>query len=672
MNRRFFWLLAGCQALSWPLAAQTDTAKQLSEVTITHREKATEINTIPTIKNERIGAKELLKAACCNLSESFETTPSVDVAYTDAVTGYKQIQMLGLTGPYTYFTRENIPDIRGLAAITGLTFTPGAWIESMQLSKGTGSVVNGFESVAGQINVEWKKPFEDKEPRLLLNVYQSTQGRSEANAVYRKIYSSHLSTNLLLHGKANWARVDQNKDGFLDQPLEQVVTAANRWFWFAPAGWEAQGGVKHASVNNLGGAYGVENNTDFSPGNPWGYQQQVDRTQAWAKLGRVFPGRPGRSMGLQWSAVHHQQRAQFGDREYAGTQRSIYSNFIYQTILGNTDHVLKAGISLQADAFNESWAGLAYKRREIVPGAFVEYSLTGSKRWSVIAGIRGDYHNLFGGFATPRLHVRYVPWQDAAIRASVGRAQRTANIFAENMGYMASSRSFFIQSNEQGGAYGLKPEVAWNTGLNLTQKFRLNYRDGVFTADYYATNFQNQVVVDIEDPHSVWFYNLNGRSFANSFQAQVDYELAHRLDLRAAYRYYDVKTTYQGTLKQRPLVAPHRAFLNIAYATRNRWSFDYTVQWIGEKRVPSAHGHHGPIEQGYYSPSFIQMNAQISKQWNQKKLEAYLGVENLTNYMQHNLILQPDNPYEAGFDASLVWGPAMGRNIYAGLRWKIK
>lgn len=652
-------------------AQQDSTKRKLKEVTITHRRKSTEVSLMSTMKTERIGQRELLKAACCNLSESFETTPSVDVAFTDAVSGYKQIQMLGLAGPYTLITRENIPDTRGLAAITGLSFTPGAWIESMQLSKGTGSVVNGYESVAGQINVELKKPFEEKEEKWLFNIYQSSQGRSEANLVHRKQFNEHLSSNLFIHARSQWMKLDQNKDGFLDQPLDKQFVAANRWFWFGPGGWEVQGGAKATFLSNTGGQTDYARGEGNVVGKPWGYEMDINRVEGWAKIGKMFR-KPGTSIGLQLSAVHHLQEGLYGSRNYSAEQKTLYSNLIYQSYISNTNHIIKLGASAMLDNYDEKLSTQQYTRNEFVPGVFTEYAWTYSDKLNMIAGVRADQHNIYGGFITPRLHVRYAPFKNTAIRASVGRAQRTANIFAENMGYMASNRAFVILGPESGKPYGLKPEVAWNGGVNLTQKFQLDYRDGSFGIDYYYTNFENQVVVDVEDPHSVRFYNLNGASFAHSLHAQLDYELIHKLDLRLAYRWYDVRTTYSGALKERPLVATHRAFINAGYETRSHWKFDYTLQWTGAKRIPAIHDHNsgGTVAEAG-SPSFIQMNAQVSKTWNEV-LELYAGGENLTNYMQHMPVIGADNPYGAGFDASMIWGPVMGSNYYIGLRYKIR
>jgi hypothetical protein len=658
LHKAAFLLTAGYFTVIHASAQEADSTtshneKKLQAVEVKARRKTTEIGILDPVKTEKISGRELLKAACCNLSESFETTPSVDVAFTDAVTGYKQIQMLGLAGPYTVITRENIPEVRGLAAVTGLTFTPGTWIEGMQLSKGTGSVVNGYESVAGQINMELHKPFEGD--RWLLNLYQNTQGRSEANVVYRREFTDGLSTSLMLHGKSQWMKTDQNRDGFMDQPLGNQFIGLNRWFWFGHNGWEVQAGIKGTYADNTGGQKEYTKGTEQKVGNPWGFEQTIKRVEGWAKIGKVWPAQKWRSIGLQLSGLYHEQGSLYGTRSYDATERSFYSNLIYQSIIGNTNHIIKAGASFLFDQYDEQLVHTPYKRNEAVPGAFAEYAYSHLTKWNVVLGLRGDYHNLYGAFVTPRLHVRYAPFKRSAFRASVGRAQRTANIFAENAGFLASNRQFVILNAGTGKAYGLNPEVAWNFGINFTQKFRLNYREGSFSTDYYYTHFDNQVVADIEGQHTVRFYNLDGRSFAHSFQAQLDYE--------------PIRTTYSGVLKEKPLIAAHRAFLNAGYETKNSWNFDYTVQWIGPKRIPDVS--HGGHVMDTESPSFVQMNAQISKTIH-NDLDIYVGGENLTNYMQHDAVIGANDPYGAGFDASLIWGPVMGRNVYAGLRYRIK
>lgn len=655
---------------------QLQPDNMLKDVVIRDKTKTTEIKMNDPIKVENIGNRELMKAACCNLGESLETTPSVDVAFTDAVTGYKQIKMLGLAGPYSLITRENIPDIRGLAAITGLTYTPGTWIESMQLSKGTGSVVNGYESVAGQLNVELRKPFSGD--RWLFNLYQSSQGRSEANVNFRQKLNDELGTNLLVHYNTQWLKVDQNSDHFIDQPLGNQVDVLNRWIYNGKNGWMVQAGIKLVYAKAIGGEWSYKEGAPQVPGNPWGYRSTTKRLEDWAKIARVFT-RPGTSVGLQLSNINHDQDAGFGPRTYTGKQTSFYANLIFQTFIGNTSNIVKAGASELIDNYDEQFAGINYKRTEQVPGIFAEYTYIHGDKFTAVAGLRADNNSLYGAFITPRLHLRYAPSKNAAFRASIGRAQRTANIFAENMGFMAGNRQFSILSHNQDKAYGLDPEVAWNTGANATFKFRIGLREAVLSMDYYYTWFQSQVVVDMEYPNIISFYNLHGSSFAHGFQAQIDYELIHNLDLRAAYRYYNIMTTYSesGTgaseLKEKPLTPPHRAFLNVAYKTRSNWKFDYTIQWISSQRTPGITHNHKGLSQGGIneSPSYLQMGAQITKVFSDA-FEVYLGGENLTNYMQHDAIVGASDPFGNNFDASMIWGPMMGRNIYAGFRYKIR
>jgi outer membrane receptor for ferrienterochelin and colicins len=423
-------------------------------------------------------------------------------------------------------------------------------------------------------------------------------------------------------------------------------------------------------MNNNGGE--TNHFTQEIPRFNWYYRQEVQRSEAWAKIGYMNPNKKWQSMGLQLSGLHHQQKTNYSNTIYNATQQSFYANYIYQSIIKNTNHVIKMGTSFVYDNIDETFVATDYKRREIIPGAFMEYSYNYLTKLNVVAGLRGDYHNVYGAFVTPRLHVRYAPNDFNAIRASVGRAQRTANIFAENFAHMASNRHFFIQgSSSTQYPYGLDPEIAWNMGLNFTHKFKLGLREGTFGTDYYFTHFQNQVVVDIENPTQVRFYNLDGASYAHSFQTQIDYEIIPRLDVRLAYRFYDIKTTYNSILLEKPLISKHRGFINLAYATRNHWKFDYTFQIFGSKRLPM-HSQNGvDIIASSTTKPYTVMNLQISKTFKEDIFDVYMGIENLVGNMQHHMILMSEHTTSPYFDASLIWGQAMGRNIYIGFRYNI-
>ncbi len=653
------------------IKVQLESEVMMEEVEVVHKKKSTEVSYLNPLKTENIGEKELLKGACCNLSESFETSPSVDVSFTDAVTGTRQIQMLGLSGPYTQITRENMPSIRGLTAVTGLTYVPGTWIESIQLNKGTGTVVNGFESIAGQINVELRKPEEAE--RVYLNLYANEGGRLEANANFaHRFKDKKWSTALLLHAKKNTVENDRNNDSFLDNPLTNQFIGINRWKYIGEKNLRAQFGVKATLIENVGGQVGFDPNKDILTDNVWGMQQKVNRLEGWAKIALVFPKTPWRSVAIQMSGVNHEQENYFGLTNYDADQKSLYANLIYQGILGNTNHGFKTGLSFQYDDYRQLLNKVNYNFVETIPGAYFEYSFNKSDKFNMVAGIRADHHNAFGAFVTPRLHMRYAISDNTVIRASGGRGQRTANVISENMGMLASNRFFNIHGDSSDKPYGLEAEVAWNYGINLNHEFQLDYRAGRIGVDFYRTNFENQIVVDLDqNPQEVHFYNLDGQSFSNSFQIQLDYELLKRVDVRLAYRWYDVKTTYDGELLNKPFVASNRAFLNVGYETRDNWKFDATLNWQGQKRIPFTGSNPVEFQLPENSPSFVQMNTQVSKGW-KDQFEIYVGAENLLNFRQDNPILAASEPFGDYFDSSLIWGPVFGRNIYMGLRYRLK
>lgn len=644
-----------------------EASVELDEVEVSAGQKTTTISFMEPIKVITITEDELCKAACCNLSESFETNPSVDASFTDAVTGTRQIQMLGLAGPYSQITRENIPDIRGLSAIYGLTYTPGPWVSSISLIKGTGSVVNGFESIAGQIDVALRNPHDmDK---FYLNLFANQMGRYEANINTKFELNNKWSSAVLLHGKTHARRVDDNNDGFMDTPMGNTLIGLNRWI-YSHDGVTWDFGIKGTYIDHLGGQMDYEKSDKHST-EIWGMQSLTKRVEAGSKSGFVFKDQPNKSMGLQLSGVYHDYESTFGLRDYDAGQRSFYANYIFQNIIGDLKHKYKIGASFIYDDYIQTFNKVDYNHTEMIPGAFLEYTYNWEDRLNIVAGIRGDYHNNFGFFTTPRLHIRYMLAEDFVVRVSAGRGQRTAQIISENVGFLASSREFDVHSQNNDNPYGLDAEVAWNYGINFSYEFELDYRIGVMSLNFYRTDFQNQIVVDLDsDLRKVSFYNLNGSSYSNSVQAQVDYELIKRLDMRLAYRWYDVKTTYGDELMAKPFVATHRAFANLAYETRSNWKFDLTVNWQGQKRVPSTLANPIEYQRASESPDFYLVNAQVTKVW-KEKLDIYLGAENLFNYKQEDPIIAADNPFSENFDASLIWGPVMGRNIYLGLRYRI-
>ena len=642
---------------------------QLKAITIKGKAKYSYIKDIGSVRSLMINSNDLLKAACCNLSESFETNPSVDVSYTDAVTGSKQIELLGLAGIYTQLTVENLPGPRGLATPLGLNSIAGPWIESIQLSKGTGSVANGYESIAGQINVQLKDP--ENSEKLFLNGYVNDMGKTDLNANFSLHLNDKWSTILLVHDDFLYNKIDFNKDGFRDLPTGNLFSAVNKWHFEDRKGWEIYFGVKALVDDKTGGQVNYNVDDKFTT-NHYGLGININRYEGFAKIGYIFPEKKYQSIGLQISAFNHDQDSYFGLIKYNAQQSNFYSNLIYQSIIGNASNKFRTGISFNADGYNELYKTESFKRNEIVPGAFFEYTYTMSDKFSAVAGLRADDDNLYGWFATPRLNARYEPVKGTVIHFSAGRGQRTANIFAENMGALVSARTVNIISNSTGKAYGLNPEVAWNKGISIDQKMKLFSRDAMLSFDFYRNDFTNQVVVDLEDPRQIKFYNLDGKSYSNSFQSEFNFIPFNKLDVRMAYRWYDVKTTYGKQLLERPFTAANRAFINLGYEIKT-FKFNYTVNYTGKKRIPSTSENPEEYQLPAYSPGFISMNAQVSKSFGKNQaFELYAGGENLTNYFQKNVILSADEPFGKYFDASMVWGPVSGRLLYGGFRYKIK
>ena len=647
----------------------------LGEVVVAHRKRTTEVSFLDPLQVQSISREELFKAACCNLSESFTTNATVDVSFTDAVTGAKQIQMLGLSGKYSLISQEQMPAVRGLAIPYGMLYIPGPWIESIQITKGTGSVLQGYESMTGQINVEIKKPT-DKE-KLHINGFMSEAWRSELNLVTNAKVSPMFSTAVLGHVSLYPAAHDRNNDGWLDMPEGSLFTFTNRWAYRnQKTGVEGQFSANYTRDRKKSGT--DEHGGDI-PGGHYDVNINGDRLNLAGKLGYVFPEKRYRSIGSQWGFTYHKQDALIGHRRYLADQTSFYGNVLYQSIIGDTRHQYVTGMSFRYDDYDEAVNTEPFGLTEVVPGAFIEYTYKPDVNFSLVAGFRADHHNIYGVLLTPRLHVRYAPVQSTVLRFSGGRGFRTPLPIAENLGHMASARTWTIGQPGVPSDYpynGLAMEKSWNVGASLTQEFVLDYRSGVVTVDFYHTRFTDRVVTDLDlDPQQLHIYNLEpgATSFANVFQVEAAYELLKRLDFKIAYKLQDSRIDYREGLRQQVFTPLSRFFANLSYVTslasyKGSWRFNVTAHRTGQQRIPDTDTSPAEFQLPAESPAFWLFNAQITRVFN-KKFDVYVGVENLGNYKQSPVILNPENPHGQYFDASMVWGPIFGREYYFGFRY---
>jgi len=676
-------------------------SNELSGVEIIDHTGGTYISQLDPRKVQVITGKELKRAACCNLSESFETSSSVDVMYADAISGAKQIQMLGLSGVYSQIISENVPLLRGLGATFGLGYIPGPWMEAISVSKGASSVMNGYESTTGLINVEYKKPAESE--KLFLNVFANQDGRLEANFNSGTKITDRISTMVMGHASTFQSPFDKNNDKFMDIPKLTNFNFINRWDYTIPGKYDSRLLVKYMDETRTGGYMDfnpdtykpeIEKINDLSE--TYGFHLRTKRLESFWKNGILI--NDYRSVAVIVSGIYHAQEGFFGYNEYKGIQKSLYGNLIYQdAIAQNENHRITTGLSFIYDNYDENYSRRDFTylyqqlgvmdvtnpldtlltvdhyrdtiyvmdRKEIVPGAYLEYNWTPVGNLTLIGGIRADYHNTYGLFFTPRFHLRYKILPTTSLRASAGKGYRTANLFAENFSIMASQRVIHIQKD-------LKQEEVWNFGVNLTQDFKLFGHEAQIDLEAYRTNFISQVISDLDSiPSDVFFYNLDGQSYANSYMAQITFMPVKSFSVLAAFRVSDVKTTINNTLRQKPMVNAYKGVVSLSYATKfDKWKFDLTTQFNGKARIPDTKKMPSFLQRGEYSPAFVQLFAQITRKF--KKFEVYLGGENLTNFTQKDPITEAFAPYHTHFDTSMVWGPLVGATVYTGFRYTLK
>ena len=635
----------------------------LQEVVISERKMGTIASRTSVLQTQKITYDEICRAACCNLAESFETNPSVDVSYSDAATGARQIKLLGLAGTYVQMLTENYPNFRGAASLYGLDYVPGAWMESIQVSKGTSSVKNGYEALAGQINVEFKKP--PTADIFSVNLFGSDAGRYEGNADASWHINDKVSTGLLVHYSNDKMQHDGNDDGFLDTPLKEQVNLMNRWYHKLDH-YVAQYGVRYLHENRTGGQ--STKHHDFA--DPYRVRLQTNRAELFTKQAYIIDKEKVESVALILSGSYHEQKSMYDRTPYNVYQNNVYASLLYEKEFSPA-HSLSTGLSMNYDGFDENLTlggvRTPYNRTEVVPGAYAQYTYNLNDKLILLAGLRADYSSLYDFFVTPRLHIKYNPFDWFHVRASAGKGFRTANVLAENNYLLSSSRKMNIAAD-------LDQEEAWNTGVNLSSYIPLFGKELALNGEWYYTDFRKQVVVDMDsDPHAVSFYNLDGRSYSNSFQVEATYPFFRGFTLTAAYRYTDAKTDYrnaEGVTRRlkKPLVSDYKGLLTASYQTPlKKWQFDLTGQFNGGGRMPTPDAVNPLWEPDF--KAYTVVNAQITKYF--RRWSIYVGAENLFDYKQPHPIIDAENPRGDNFDGSMVWGPVHGRKIYAGLRFNI-
>lgn len=659
MIKTFFSLL-GFAFLTQQMSAQTDS------IASTHELKNVTVKATNGIKSKYrvdnadiIGQGQLIRAACCNLGESFTTNPSVDVSYSDAATGAKQIKLLGLSGTYVQMLTENIPNLRGASLPYSLGYVPGPWMQSIQVSKGASSVKNGYESTTGQINIEFLKPQGTDGVRA--NVYQDSELKTEVNLDGSIHLNDRLSTATLLHFENRQMDHDGNGDGFMDMPKLRQYNLMHRWAYVSPR-WISQLMVRGLHDEREGGQ-SRKHMAAFSSETLYSTSVKTNRYEMQWKNGFTLNADHNTSIALMLHGSWHDADNMFGKTQYDVTQKNGYAQLMFETDI-TEKHNISVGASLNHDYYDERFNPLgtlpkaeSKVTKETTPGLYAQYTYKLGETLTVMPGVRWDHSSIYGSFLTPRLHIKYSPFKIVTLRTSIGKGYRSPHALAENVSLLASGRDIVIDPD-------LKQEEAWNMGASLGFNIPLFGKNLELNAEYYYTDFKHQMIMNFDGAngeHTLSFENLDGKSYSHTFQVDATYSLFNGMSATAAFRLNDVKCTYDGNLRQKPLTSRYKGLLTLSYKTPlELWQFDVTGQLNGGGKL---------YDQSSY-PAYFQLQAQVTREFHNFSL--YLGGENLTNYKIDNPILHSHHPWSAAFDATQVWGPVTGAMAYVGIRFKLE
>ena len=649
--------------------SDTMMMNDLMEVVILKKKKS--ISQLYNISSNVINVdkEELLKSACCNISESFETNPHIETNFTNSIIGIKQISLFGLKSPYILISEEDLPSIRAGTQVIGLNYIPGTWVESIQINKGTSNVENGYESLTGEINVKLKKP-KDDDP-FFLNIFRGYKGRNELNIQFSEKLSNKLYSSLFVHGSNRKKKVDKNLDSFLDKPTSNQFNILNRWQYESTDnsfsamltlnGFKDKKKIGQISPKNI----------DKSEEKIWKGSINTNQLKSNFILNYNFLDRPYNNLTFQLFNSFLDYNSFYGFRKYDFKLNTNYLKIYFKSIIQNTMNKIKVGINLVEDDFDESLTKKKYDRSEKSIGGFFEYNYDNLDDFSFNGGIRIDNHNKLNTFLTPKFNLKYKINSKSILKLSYGRGKRLSSIFLENLNLLVSNRKIKIL-RKNNLSYGLKPELADNFGINFNYNFRLNKKNAFLTFDFYRTQFKNQIIADYEIPNEISFYNSDGKSFSNSYLIEFVYDPIKNLELTLAYKYNNVKFKYLSGLKRKALNPEDRIFVNLSYnykdlnIDRDIWRFNFSLHAIGKQRIPENLN----FLNGFESKKYMLLNFQLTKIFN-KNFELYLGFENLANYLQNNPIIDYNNPFGSNFDSSLIYAPIVGTMNYFGLRYNL-
>ena len=614
------------------------------------------------VNGTEIGQDELFRAACCNLGESFVSNPAVDVNYSDAAVGARQIKLLGLSGLYVQMLTEGLPMRNGAAQPYLLNHVPGSWMRSISVSKGASSVKNGPQSITGQIDVEYLKP--DEDPGLLLNLYGNSHRMAEGNFIGNIHLNRYLSTEVLAHYQKDFMHHDENGDGWIDMPAVEQLNVQNRWK-YRRGRYITHAGIGYLDETRHGGQHDAD-----ALANPYRIHLHGRGLEAYMKHAYLLDKEHNTNLAFMGTLNFFGTDGHFGNKMYSNDQQGLSAQLLLEHDFSEV-HQLSTGLSLTGDRMGERCSLLptydGSNMGEWMPGVYAQYTYKPSYRFTAMAGLRADVSSLYGAFVTPRMHLKWMAADWVTLRASVGKGYRSPHALAENHYLLASGRTLTVDGD-------LPQEEAWNSGVSAAFYIPVGERTMTLNAEYYYTDFRRQVVVDYDsDPAVLHLTALQGASYSHTLQVDASYDLTDDLGTTVAFRYNDVRCTYGGVLLEKPLQSRYKGLFTVSWKPLMAlWHVDLTLQLNGPGRLPAYYDGDGTLVADGVFPAYPQLNLQLTREF--RHVTLYVGGENLTNYRQPVPVIDAANPWSAAFDPTLVWGPVHGIMGYVGLRmnfWRL-
>jgi len=590
----------------------------------------------------------------------------VSVGYSDAVTGARQIRLLGQSGVYTQMLDENRPMMRGLSAPFGLNYVPGQWLESIQIAKGVTSVINGVESMTGQINMEHRKPTDEKPLYVQASVMQDTKCDLNVISSLQLDPLSAWSTVIMGHVDGNFMSMDHNGDGFMDDPRLLQFNLANRWLYMAPGGLQLRFGVRALQDRRNGGQM------ESIGADRWTADVLHRNLNGYVKLGVPLNEDNSQNVALVADYTYQNTDSGYGYADptrltYNAGQHSAFVNLLYQNQMSESHH-FTLGLSEMLDLYNENFSPVGAARTLMSDlGVFGEYTFHSGEQFSAIVGLREDWYYGKGARLSPRITLKYAPVEQVVLRFNGGRGVRCSTPLTDNYGVLSSNKQIV------GEILSHPLEESWTLGANATWYLPYDKKGKTYiSVDWFSSFFVNQIFVDYT-ADKINFYSMasGDRSWSNTFQLDFSTEILRGFTLNLTARYTDAHQTLHAQSNDiKPMTSMFKAVLNLQYATRlNKWIFDFTASANGPSKVwDFMKGMDGRYENGY-TPVYPLLYLQITRRF--KGWDVYLGGENLTNYRQPNPIIGASDPHSANFDASCVWGPINGIKVYAGFRFTL-